>query len=143
MKVPNMEPKSVPPDYQVGDIIRRQQGSGLDHYGVLIGWDNWLRPIVFRINREVGGLHFDVLSLVEFEAGNGSELVRRVRAGELAPDAHDAAPANVMWGRIRKFLNGRARGGSSDSSCEEIARILVTGEAFSSRNRYRHIAVAA
>ena len=61
-------------DYGVGDIIKRKCSSCFDQCGVLVGWDSWLRPLVFSIRRKPSVLHFQMVSLDEFEAGEGSEI---------------------------------------------------------------------
>jgi hypothetical protein len=118
-------------DYGVGDIIKRKCDSCFDHCGVLVGWDSWLRPLVFSIRRKPSILHFQMVSLGEFEAGEGSEIVHPAPQGNLMPQAHGGASMDVIWARIQQVLKGGASRRLGSWNCEAIARFVVTGEALS------------
>jgi hypothetical protein len=117
--------------YGVGDIIKRKCGSCFDHYGVLVGWDSWLRPLVFSIRRKASVLHFQMVSLDEFEAGEDSEIVHPAHQGNLMPQARGETSTDVIWVRIQQLLKKVASCSLGNWSCEAIARFVVTGEALS------------
>jgi hypothetical protein len=100
---------------------------------VLVGWDSWLRPLVFSIRRKpsVSILHFQMVSLDEFEAGEGSEIVHPAPQGNLMPQARGGTSTDVIWARIQQVLRGGASRHLGSWNCEAIARFVVTGEALS------------
>lgn len=118
-------------DYGVGDIIKRTCGSCFDQCGVLVGWDSWLRPLVFSIRRKPSVLRFQIVSLGEFEAGKGSEIVHPAPQGNLMPQARGGTSTDVVWARIQQVLRGGASRRLGSQNCEAIARFVVTGEALS------------
>jgi hypothetical protein len=96
MRLQNMGTQTRQQDYGVGDIIRRKCGSCFEHCGVLVGWDNWLRPLVFSIRRKAAVIHFQMVSLGEFEAGEGSEIVHPAHPGELMPQARGRTSTDMI-----------------------------------------------
>ena len=118
-------------DYGVGDIIKRTCGTCFDHCGVLVGWDSWLRPLVFSIRRKPSVLHFQMVSLDEFEAGEGSEIVHPAPQGNLMPQARGGTSTDVVWARIQQILKEVTSRSLESWNCEAIARFVVTGEALS------------
>jgi hypothetical protein len=118
-------------DYGVGDIIKPKCGTCFDHCGVLVGWDSWLRPLVFSISRKPSVLHFQMVSLDEFEAGEGSEIVHPAPQGNLMPQARGGTSTDMIWTRIQQVLRGGASRRVGSWNCEAIARFVVTGEALS------------
>ena len=118
-------------DYGVGDIIKRTCDSCFDQCGVLVGWDSWLRPLVFSIRRKPSVLHFQMVSLDEFEAGEGSEIMHPALQDNLMPQARGGTSTDVIWARIQRVLRGGASRRLGSWNCEAIARFVVTGEALS------------
>jgi hypothetical protein len=128
MRLQNVGAQTEQWDYKVGDIIRRKSGICFEHCGVLVGWDNWLRPLVFSISHKAATLHFQMVSLEEFEAGNGCQVVRPVHAGDLVPQAREGTLTDVIWARIQSLLKEVASHSRGEWSCEAIARFVVTGK---------------
>jgi hypothetical protein len=127
-------------------MIRRKNDHSLaTQYGVIIGWDSWLQPLVFAIskNSDQTGVDFRILTLATFEAGQGSELVRQARFKDVVTRGDTAS--DLLWGKAKRFL----KAGSTPVylrywSCEAIASYMLSGTPFSAAvNDGHHQQIAA
>jgi hypothetical protein len=119
-------------DYIIGDIIKHGDEASANCCGVVVGWDHWLRPMVFRIYRGTTGMHIGLVTLNEFEAGCGSHLNRHaddVRKGR------ESAFTDAVWGRAQRLLKAElCIPDSLEANCEHIALFVVTGVYWSARD---------
>jgi len=120
-------------NYAAGDILRPKYSTSLDVCGVVIGWDDWLRPLVLCITVRAGSVvpRLQVLPLDEFGARDDLEVVRLSFPVEPMDNARDITFTDVMWGRARQLLKGATAAGPQGRSCEDIARFVITGEGVS------------
>jgi hypothetical protein len=115
-------------EYRIGCIIKRKASLFADQCGVLIGWDTWLRPLVLAITRKTQeeAVHFAVLTLDEFEQGNGSKVI--YTAAETEPHCREETLTDALWSRTQRLLKtGLNSSDLINPDCESIARFLVTG----------------
>ncbi|MGH8658205.1 MAG: hypothetical protein ACREV4_06950 [Gammaproteobacteria bacterium] len=120
-------------DYRLGDMIRRKNDHSVaTQYGVIIGWDSWLQPLVFAIskNSDQTGVDFRIVTLATFEAAQSSELVCQARLTDVVTRGDTAS--DVLWGKAKRFLKaGSTPFDLRDWSCEAIASYMLSGTAFS------------
>ncbi len=117
-------------EYGLGCIIKRKVSLFADQCGVIIGWDSWLRPLVLAITQKSRGaaVHFSILTLDEFEAGSGSQVV--FAAGELDPQYWRGDLTDRLWSRAQGLLKaGLSSCNLANPDCEDIARFVVMGYA--------------
>lgn len=122
------------PDYRLGDMIRLKNDHPLaaSQYGVIIGWDSWLQPLVFAIskNSDQTGVDFRIVTLATFEAAQSSELVRQARF--MGVVARWDTASDVLWRTAKRFLKARSTPFYvRDWSCEAIASYMLSGTPFS------------
>jgi hypothetical protein len=72
-----------------------------------------------------------MVSLAEFEAGEGCEIVHLAHQGNLIPQARGGTSTDMIWARIQQIFKGGASHSLGNWNCEAIARFVVTGEALS------------
>lgn len=116
--------------YRVGDVIRRASVDPRECCGVVIGWDEWLQPLVFLLRvQEAAAIEMRIVSLADFEAGQKSDLL--YGNGGFRSDVYHCEEDLTarLWQRLKPLLSGRRSVWQrlAGRTCSEIAQ-LITAE---------------
>jgi hypothetical protein len=111
----------------VGVILKRADGCSPDQCAVVIGWDEWLRPLVLHITLAPAAMpRLQILPFDEFTAEIGKDGVQAL--SEFETTSRRRPTPETLWPRVQALLKGGAMEDLQGLGSEAIARFVISGE---------------
>jgi hypothetical protein len=122
--------------FSVGAILKRLDDAP-DQCAVIIGWDDWLRPLVLSISLSPTSAtpHLQILPFDKYQAEIEGGVVQALAENESL--SKQRLSPEVLWPRVQALIKGSVNG-LQDLSSEAIARFVVCGERLENKPSNHH-----